>query len=288
MSQLKKVFVHESKPVSAGAILTFSIPSYSTIDDILLCFKNSGAAATLANIKAAIDKVALSINGEQVINCQFSDLCDVYSSLGVEVTQNLVNCLGLNLGKYLFKDPSTEDFFAWGCADIQTIQVQVYCNASTTGVTDLEVSTVRRSTETTLGSYIKIINYPQSMGSAGTSVVDNLPRDANEGYLSIQAHADGGTITGGECVVNGNNIIDPISQSLNDYITDARGFSHVSGVFNYLFCDGSVKSGCLPMSGVTELRLKTVFTVAPTSGVYDLIAVSIKNIPPEMLKAISA
>ena len=72
MSQLKKVLVHESKPISAGAILTFNIPSFDTIDDILLEFTNSGAAATLANIKSGIGKVALNINGEQVINVPFT------------------------------------------------------------------------------------------------------------------------------------------------------------------------------------------------------------------------
>lgn len=287
MSQLKKVLVHESKPISAGAILTYNIPSFDTIDDILLEFTNSGAAATLANIKSGIGKVALNINGEQVINVPFTRLCDVYNSLGVEVTQSLVNCLGLNIGRYLFKDPNNEDFFSYGCADIQTIQLQVYCNSTVTGLTDLQVSTVRRSTNTALGSFIKIINYPQTMSSTGISTVDTLPRDNNEAYLEILAHNGGGVISGGECVVNGNSVYDPISQALNDYVVNARGLAAVSGNFNYSFSDGSIK-GILPMMGVTELRLKTTFTTAPTSGTYDLVAVSIRNVPDVMLKAVKA
>lgn len=287
MSQLKKVLVHENKAITAGAILTFNIPSFDTIDDILLEFTNSGAAATLANIKSSIGKVAVNINGEQVINVPFTRLCDVYSSLGVEVTQNLVNCLGLNIGRYLFKDPNNEDYFAWGCADIQTIQVQIYCNGTVTGLTDVQVSTVRRSTNSALGSYIKIIDYPQTMASTGTSTVDTLPRDSNEAYLEILAHNGGGVISMGECVVNGNSVYDPISQSLNNYVVDARGLSHVSGCFNYSFSDGSIK-GCLPMQGVTELRLKTQFTTAPTGGTYDLVAVSIRNVPQAILNAVSA
>lgn len=287
MSQLKKVLVHESKPISAGAILTFNIPSFDTIDDVLLEFTNSGAAATLANIKAGIGKVALNINGEQVINVPFTRLCDVYSSLGVEVTQSLVNCLGLNVARYLFKDPNNEDFFAWGCSNIQTIQLQVYCNSTVTGLTDLQISTVRRSTNLSLGSYIKVINYPQTMSSTGISTVDTLPRDSNEAYLQILAHNGGGVIAEGECVVNGNSVYDPISQALNDYVVNARGLAAVTGCFNYSFSDGSIK-GILPMQGVTELRLKTNFTTAPTGGVYDMVAVSIRNVPAEMLKAVSA
>ena len=52
MSQLKKVLVHENKAITAGAILTYNIPSFDTIDDIVLEFTNSGAPATLANIRS--------------------------------------------------------------------------------------------------------------------------------------------------------------------------------------------------------------------------------------------
>ncbi len=207
--------------------------------------------------------------------------------LGQEVTQNISNSIGLNIGRYLFKDANNEDYFAYGCADIQTIQVQVYLNAAVTGLTDCQVSTIRRATNSALGSYIKVINYPQTMNSVGISTVDTLPRDSNEAYLSIMAHNGGGTITGGECVVNGNSVIDPVSQKLNDYIVNARGLAAVAGIFNYSFSDGSIK-GILPMQGVTELRLKTTFGTAPENGNYDLVAVSIRNVPAQMLKAVAA
>lgn len=288
MSQVKKILVHESKPISAGAILTYNIPSFDTIDDIILEFTNSGAAATATNIKSGIGKIALSINGGQVINVPITRLYDVYTSLGVEVnaTAPAANCMGLNIGRYLFKDPDNEDFFAWGCNNIQTIQLQVYCNGTVTGLTDCQVSTIRRAFKSNFDSYIKIINYPQSMASTGISTVDTLPRDNNEAYLEILAHNGGGVISGGECVVNGVSVYDPISQPLNNYILNARGLAQVSGIFNYSFTDGAIK-GILPMVGVTELRLKTEFTTAPSGGVYDLVAVSIHNVPASMLEAVA-
>lgn len=287
MTQLKQVFQHDTKAISAGAVLTFNIPVFSTVDDVVLEFTNSGAAATKANILAGIGKIAFSINGEQVINCPLSCLYDVYASLGNEVSQNLVNVIGLNIARYLFKDPVTEDFFAWGNIGVQTLQLQIYCGTSVTGLTDLSISTVRRDINTALGSYLKVIDYPQNMASAGISSVDTLPRDSNEAYMSVMAYASGGTIDAGECVVNGTNIFDPMSQAENDYIVSARGLAPVSGVFNYSFSDGSIKS-FLPMPNVTELRFKTDFSVAPTSGSYDLVAVSIKNVPSQMLAAFSA
>lgn len=287
MSQVKKVLDHETKAVTAGAVLTFNIPSFDTIDDVLLSFTNSGAAATKANILSSIGKIAFAINGEQVINCPIARLFDLYESLGVEVSQNLVNVIGLNIGRYLFKDPVTEDYFAWGCKNIQTLQLQVYVGGTVTGITDLSVSTVRRSMVANLNSYIKVINYPQTMNTTGISTVDTLPRDANEGYLQIMAHNGGGVISQGECVVNGAAVYDPTSQDVDDYIVKARGLGAVSGVFNYSFSDGSIKT-LLPMLGVTELRLKTTFTTAPAAGNYDLTAVSIRNIPQVMLNQVRA
>lgn len=287
MSQVKRVFQHDTKAVTNGAVLTFTIPSFEVIDDIILEFTNSGAAATKSNILTSIGKIALAINGEQVINCPITLLYNLYASLGQEVSQNINNVIGLNIARYLFKDPVTEDFFAYGCANVQTIQLQVYCSASVKSVTDLSVSTIRRNFQSNLNSFIKVINYPQSMNSSGISSVDTLPRDSNEAYLSIMATAGaGGTITTGECVVNGNNIFDPMSQAENDYIVSARGLAPVAGVFNYSFSDGSIKS-ILPMQGVTELRLKTTFSAAPTSGSYDLLAVSIRNVPAAMMSEVS-
>ncbi|MCM1323841.1 MAG: hypothetical protein NC218_06735 [Acetobacter sp.] len=287
MSQVKKIIDHDTKSLSAGTVLTFNIPSFDVIDDVLVEFTNAGAPAEKANILSSIGKIALTINGEQVINCPLARLYDVYASLGTEVTQKLANVIGLNVARYLFKDPTTEDYFAWGCQNVQTLQLQVYVNATVTDVTDCAISTIRRSMTANLGSFIKVINYPQTMNTTGISTVDTLPRDSNEGYLQIMAHNGGGEISLGECVVNGNSIYDPTSLAKVNYICDARGLSQVENVFNYSFSDGSVKT-FLPMVGVTELRLKTTFSAAPANGTYDLLAVSIRNIPEGMLKAVAA
>lgn len=287
MAQIKKVLIHENKSLQANTILTFNVPSFDTIDDIMLEFSNSGAASTTANIKSSVGKIALNINGEQVINTTATRLFDFYSMLGNEVQQTSrpANVLNLNVGRLLFLLPENEDYFSWGCSNINTIQVQVYCNGTVTGVTDCNLITERRPVQSALGAYVKLISYPQSMSAAGVSTVDTLPRDSNEAYLSVMASQEtGGTIASGECVVNGVNIYDNISKAVNDMVVSSRDYAPVSGYFNYLFADRS-RRGILPMIGVTELRLKTNFSVAPTAGVYDLLACTIKNVPAEMMTA---
>lgn len=290
MAQIKKALIHETKSLTANTILTFNVPSFDTIDDIMLEFTNSGAASTTANIKSSVGKVALNINGEQVINTTITRLFDFYSMLGNEVQQSArpANVVNLNVGRLLFLLPENEDYFAWGCSNINTIQVQVYCNGTVTGVTDCTLITERRPVQNQLGAYVKLISYPQSMSAAGISTVDTLPRDSNEGYLAVMASQEtGGVIASGECVVNGVNIYDNISMAVDSMIVSSRDYAPVTGYFNYLFADRS-RRGFLPMLGVTELRLKTNFTTAPTGGVYDLLACTIKNIPAAMMDAYNA
>ena len=286
MSQIKKVYVHDTKPVTAGAVITVTIPSFATIDDIILKFTNNGAASTMAAIKAAIGKVAMNINGEQVINCNLSQIYDAFAFLGNQVQEDaLTNTVSLNLGRLLMRLNSNKDFFAFGCANITTIQVQVYCNATVTGVTDVQFITERREIESRLGSYIKLVNYPQNMNTTGYSTVDTLPRDSNDAYLAVLTDNGGGAIESGECTRNGSNIIDEVAPEVMKYVSQARGFKNVTGYFNYLFADGSAR-GALPMNGVTDLRFKTKFSTAPTNGTYNMLAISVKNIPTEMLAAI--
>lgn len=290
MARIKKALIHETKSLTANTILTFNVPSFDTIDDIMLEFTNSGAASTTANIKSSVGKIALNINGEQVINTTITRLFDFYAMLGNEVQQTArpANVVNLNIGRLMFLLPENEDFFSWGCANINTIQVQVYCNGTVTGVSDCTLITERIPVQSMLGSYIKLISYPQSMSAAGISTVDTLPRDSNEAYLAVMASQEaGGVIASGECVVNGVNIYDNISKEVNSMIVSQRNYAPLGGYFNYLFADRSL-SGLLPMLGVTELRLKTTFTNAPTVGVYDLLACTIKNIPNEMLAAYNA
>lgn len=285
MSQVKKTLVHETKPVTAGAVLTYTIPSFRTIDDIILTFTNNGAACTEAQIRAAIGKVALNINGEQIINTPISTIYDCYKYLGVEVWQsNPANAIGLMIGNRVFKNILLEKLFAIGCRNVQTIQLQVYCNAAVANVTDLQVSTLRRNFESDTASLVKIIDYPQTATASGISTVDTLPHDNNDAYLFVMASNGGGTIVSGEAIVNGETVIDPVDPSTMGYVAAARGRQPLEDYFVYDFADGS-EAGTLPMQGATELRFKTNFDGAPTSGNYDLVAVSVKNLPQILLNA---
>lgn len=290
MSQVKRIYTHGSDSVSAGKLCNLVCNPFDTIDDIQLSFTNSGAPATLSNILSSIGRVEVTIDGQNWISAPIALLANLYTFMGNKAYTGIAqtSVFSLNIAKLMFDKPEDRDFFAIGCLNVETIQVRVYCGTTVTGVTDVTLKTVRRSIQSYLGSYIQIIDYPQMMTAAGISTVENLPKDSTDSYLAILcAGGAGATITQGECVLNGNSIVNLTSQKEMDMNVQLRGFAPVSGIYPYIFVDGTARS-VLPMQGVTDLRLKTTFSVPPTSGQYDLLAVSIKNTPAAVIEAVAA
>lgn len=290
MSQVKRIYTHSSDTVSAGKVCNFNLPVFDTIDDVQLSFGNSGAAATLSNILTSISRVEATIDGQNWISAPLALLANLYTFMGNKTYTGTAqtNVFSLNLARLMFDKPEDRDFFAIGTQNVETMQIRVYCGTTVTGVTDVTVKSVRRSIQSGLSSYIQVIDYPQQMNAAGISSIETLPRDSMDSYLAILAYAGaGGVISGGECVLNGNSIINLTTMNEMNANAQLRGFAPVSGIYPYVFCDGTARS-VLPMQGVTELRLKTTFTTAPTGGQYDLLAISVKNTPAAVIEAVAA
>lgn len=290
MSQVKRIYTHETRAVTAGGVVNFQCPSFDTIDDVQLEFTNSGAPCTLANILSSINRIEATIDGQNWISTPIGLLANLYTFMGNKTytATAQVNVFSLNLARLMFDKPEDRDFFAIGTLNVETIQVRVYVGGTVTAVTDVTLKTVRRSIQSGLSSYIQVIDYPQTMNAAGISSIETLPRDSNDSYLAVLAYAGtGGVISEGECVLNGNSIVNLTSLNAMNANAQLRGFAPVSGIYPYIFCDGTARS-VLPMQGITELRLKTTFTTAPSTGQYDLLAISVKNTPQAVINAVAA
>ena len=287
MPQLKRVIQIQSKPVSASATVSWDIPAFGTLDEIFLEFRNNNTPATAANIVSSIDRLLFSVNGETVHQCKISQLYDVYRMAGNNVNQYATgqNVLPLNVGRYLFENKALRDNFSFGNDGINSISLQIFCSGTITGVTDINVTGIRRMIDTKYqGSFIKLVNYPQSFASTGTDDVDTLPRNNADAVVNVIVDAGGGTISGMECVANGQNIIDPVSTEVLNAITSARNMAPLTGAVILPIADGQGRS-VMPLQGITEFRVRPDFSVAPTSGVYEMLLVSVRNTPAAMTAA---
>lgn len=290
---VKKTLSHNSDSCSNGKLITLSIPSFGTIHQFTLEFTNNGAPATLSDILSSISNISLTMNGEEYVNASPADIVKAYNFLGTQVgLPTLVNSIPLLIPHLMFKTPTDEDSFAIGCDGfnwmngayqaLTNIQIQIRCSASVSNVTDVKAYTVR--TEKPLGQNItsitaKLLSYPQSFTTTGISEVDTLPRDSgNMARLWTMAIPDAtGVIASGEALVNNQPIIQNVSISANNLVVGECGFAPVSGAFNYLFSDGA--SSVLSMRGVTDMRFKTNFSTAPTTG-YTLLDCTVKQVRP--------
>ena len=288
---VRKMLSHTSDGVSSGKLITLSIPSFSTITQMFLEFTNNGTPATLANIQSSISNISLLMNGEEYLNISPANLTKVYSSLGPQVgTTTPVNVFPLLVAPLIYKLPAAEDSFAIGCdgfsksngqyQPLTNIQIQIQCGATITNVTDVKAYTERVDKGAGVNITVlktKLLSYAQSFTTKGTSEVDTLPRDSAMGRLFTLAIPDAtGVISSGEALVNNQPVIQNVSKNANDMLIAERGFGPVSGVFNYSFTDGGTND-VLSMVGVTDMRFKTSFSTAPTTG-YTLVDATARSV----------
>lgn len=283
----RRLLKHASDSISANKLITLNIPSFQTICQMGISFTNNGAPATLSNIAVGIGKITLLINGEQIVNVSADHLAKVWKSFGPQVgLSTLVNAFPLMLPHLLYKLPAAEDAFDIGCerfsnnVPVTNIQIQIQCNGTVTGLTDVQAYTERVDKGTGKNVTVaiaKLLSYFQGFTTTGTSEVDILPRDSNMGRLFTLAIPDEtGVISSGEALVNNDPVIQDCDKAMDDLLVAQRGFSPVDGVFNYTYTDGGTND-LLSMVGVNDMRNKTTFSTACTAG-YTLVDATVRTV----------
>lgn len=284
----------ETKPITAGSMTPFNVNCYNVIRDLIIEFTNSGAAATLDACKAAIGRVVVLINGMNAVDVKLSQIVDLFTYLGTRVNQTtLTNVFSLNIGRLLYQAGFMRDEFALRCGrsgntdpskKISSLVVQIYANATTTGVTDVNLYTIRKNVEADWNdSYIQFNNNVQSFAAVGQSQVNTLPKNANDLFLLAIAYNGSGVISEGETLVNNVNVARAISLSTNNAMNNLEGYGVISGAFVHNYTDGTPNSGLLVRDVTSELSVRTTFTTAPTAGSYDMPVVKVHNCPAALM-----
>lgn len=288
----------ESKPITAGAMTPFNVNCYNVIRDLIIEFTNSGAPATKDNCLSSIGRVVVLINGMNAVDVKLSQIVDLFGYLGTRVQQTaLTNVYSLNIGRLLYQAGLLRDEFAWRCgklgnADpskkISSLVVQIYANATVTGVTDVNLYSIRKHVEADWNdSYIQFNNNVQSFSAVGQSQVNTLPKNANDLFLLAIAYNGGGVISEGETLLNNTNVTRAISLATNNAMNNLDGYGTISGAFVHNYTDGSANSGLFVNDVTSELSVRTTFTTAPSTS-YDMPVVKIHNCPVVLQQAVNS
>lgn len=288
----------ETKPITAGSMTPFNVNCYDVIRDLMVEFVNNGAPATLSNCKSSIERLVVLINGMNVVDVKLSQIVDLFTYMGTRVQQTtLTNVFSLNMGRLLYQAGILRDEFAWRCgrvgnADptkkISSLVVQIYAGSEVTGITDVNLYSIRKNVEADWNdSYIQFNNNVQSFAAVGQSQVNTLPKNANDLFLLAIAYNGGGVISSGETLVNNVNVSRNISLSTNNAMNNLEGYGVISGAFVHNYCDGTANSGLLVNDVTSELSVRTTFTTAPTTS-YDLPVLKVHNCPARIQSLVNS
>lgn len=293
----------ESKPVTASVMTPFNVNCYDVIEDLILYFTNSGAAATRANCLSSIDRVVVLINGMNAVDVSLSQLDDLQKFLGSsanKISANGVNvpCFSLNIGRLIYNAGLMRDEFAWRCGiqgetdpskKISSLVVQVYAGATVTNITDVSLYSLRKQVQAPWNdSYIQFNNNVISYNAAGQSQVNTLPKNANDLFLlGIAYNGTTGVISEGETLVNNTNVARAISASASVMFNSLAGYGvQPTGAFVHMWTDGTPNSGLYVSDITSELSVRTTFTTAPTNS-YNLAVVKVHNCPAKLREIVN-
>ena len=291
----------ESKPVTASVMTPFNVNCYDVIEDLILYYTNSGAAATRANCLSSIDRVVVLINGMNAVDVSLQQLSDLQTFLqGTRISNSGASepCFSLNIGRLIYNAGLMRDEFAWRCGvqgetdpskKISSLVVQVYAGATVTNITDVSLFSLRKQVQAAWNdSYVQFNNNVISYNAVGQSQVNTLPKNANDLFLlGVAYNGTTGVISEGETLVNNTNVSRAISASASKMFNALAGFGgQPTGAFVHAWTDGTPNSGLYVSDITSELSVRTTFTTAPTSS-YNLAVVKVHNCPAKLREIVN-
>lgn len=294
MSQVKRFIFEQSKAGVSNSSVFMEIPSYEVIDEIFIRpVDSSGNDSSVTNAEASIGNISLQIDGNDVVNCSYTQLRQLYSMLGTNVYQSTTSgaVIGLNIARLLLDIQEVRDKVGFGTANVANIQVRIECKTLTSGanqVANFEAYTVRRQISRNLDTFFRAINYEQTISGAGTLAISTLPKNTNDIYYLLSlGTGTGGVVSWNRFKVNGRNITDMIPGTLNDARMAEVQYTQPTGTSVIPLMDGSLRSG-VPVLNVTDIQAEFNFTTAPSEKALPLLAVTLHNPTTEILNAIAA
>ncbi len=165
--------------------------------------------------------------------------------------------------------------FVMGLADINTFQIQGNIAGSTApALTAYEKKTVIRHTgdkpvdvkkKNELGVFTKVKNFIHTLTGAGTTEIDNIPREAWLQALHLIQSAD--VITGVEVWADGRKIWDASKARMENMVEDV-GRTKQTSTYHIDWLLENELGGQFPLAGVQDFRLKIDHSAGATVTLY--------------------
>lgn len=165
--------------------------------------------------------------------------------------------------------------FLLGLADVSTLQIQGNIAGSTAPAVsayeqktalrkpDDKAEQVRRRNQ--LGLFTKVKNFVYTLSGAGTTEIDNIPREAWLQAMHLIQSSD--VVTNVEVWVDGRKVWDASKARMEQVCEDA-GRTRQTATYHIDWMLENELGGQLPLAGVQDFRLKIEHSGAATLSVY--------------------
>lgn len=234
-----------------------------------LGFELSGTVFTSAHI----DTVEALINGspvQQYLEAAHAELLQDYYG---DPTPADRFCL--QFGRSHLSRKSERELFLIGTSDVDTLQVQGNIAGSTApAISAYEQRTVlmhgsdspaKVAQRNRLGLFTKVKNFTYTLTGAGTTEIDNIPKEAFLQAVHLIQSSD--VITNVEAWIDGRKIWDASKSRMTNEVQDA-GRTKQASVYHLDWMLENELGGQLPLVGVQDFRLKISHSAGATVNAY--------------------
>lgn len=260
--------------VVASGIGTADIPVAGTYYAMYLRCLDAGAAVTVANIIAGIQRVKLSLDGTTMYELNPAAIFDLweqkYAKYGAAPTNGM---LPIILCPDYFDLSREADMLAWGMANIKSFQVELQFTASIGGagqIDTIEVYVERTPVNSPLGEHYRALTYVRNFPSTGLQEVTELPIEGGGGVTTIAWHVQhaGATavLSNVETLVNNQVVHNVPPLVMQTHLMKAGWKWMISGaaddLFTIPFAESNDPRGGLPHDKLNDLRFRLNWTGA--------------------------
>lgn len=254
--------------VAEGARFVIGVPTgVKSIDKINMTM--GGTAFDTSHV----DTLEVLANGkpiQQYAEAAHLDLIQDYYGDPTPATR-----MALQFGRsHLTKKADRERFYI-GTADLSTLQVQANISGSTAPtLTALESRTTLQmagdkpeqiAARNRLGLFTKVKNFTKTLTGAGTTEIDDIPKEAFLQALHLIQSSD--VITNVEAWVDGRKVWDASAAVMEEEVEDAGRTKQASTYHIDWMLENELGSQ-LPLAGVQDFRLKITHSGGATVNLY--------------------
>lgn len=272
--------------VSTSVTSSVQLPLGGTYYGIQLRCYDATNVATVSEIKAAITEIRVKVGSQNLIRISPTMLYMLELFYGASYgIGNEDGILNIPFTRNFLKLPLAKDVLAWGTADINSLSLEIDFHSSITGISNVDIYAQRTAFKNPLGMVRTIDYLPFNLAIAGINQVSDMPdfgRSKTAGYLALHLDNGSGTPVGFEVEYNNSPIYDIRKDAYDQTLLYSERTAQ-AGYMSIAFDDQDNLASFLPVSGLTDFRIKPDYTGGSAPGAVNWYYEALLNIESRFL-----